>query len=185
MKIDKEKLKISHFIVPIVLLVSVLNPYVEAQETLYQWAFMTAHYVLFIGGFLLIYRILRSSALWIIPSAIIIGFWHIPYFFALAAAYPLFRGLNDFFFILAGILAALGSSNLSLFSRFSLLILWMTADTILSIVFLLQNPAYSNVMYSFSPYSISQELTTAVAMWIDMSVIIIYVFGKFLRELLF
>ncbi|ARM74790.1 DUF1404 domain-containing protein [Acidianus manzaensis] len=185
MEIDKKKLKITHFIAPIILLIAVLNPYVETQETLYQWLFMTAHYLLFIGGFLLSYKVLRSSPLWIIPSAIIIGFWHIPYFFALAAAYPLFRGLNDIFFILAGILAGLGSYKLSLFSRFSLLILWMTVDTILSVVFLLQIPAYSNAVYTFSPYSLSQEINTAIAMWVDMSAIIIYVFGKFLKELLF
>lgn len=184
MEIDKKRLRITNFIPSLVLLVLFLNPYVEAQETLYQWLFMTAHYALFIGGFFLTYKLLRSSALWIIPSAFIVGFWHVPYFFALAAAYPLFRGLNDFFFILAGILAGIGSYNLSLLYRFSLLIVWMTVDTVLSIVFLLQNPAYSNLVYAFSPYSISQEINTAVVMWIVMSAIIVYVFGKFLKELL-
>ncbi|AWR93238.1 DUF1404 domain-containing protein [Acidianus brierleyi] len=185
MKLDKEKVKFSHFIPPIILLALVLNPLTESQEFLHEWLFMVSHYVLFIGGLLLSYKVIKGSTYWIIPSAFLVSFWHVPYFFALAGAFTFFRALNDFSLILAGILAGISASRLSLFSWLSLIIIWMLADTILSIVFLLEFPAYSNAVYKFSPYSESQEFNTAISMWIVMSAIIVYVFGKFLKELLF
>ncbi len=185
MNLDRGKIKFSHFIPSIILLVGALNPFTEEQEFLHEWVFMTSHYILFIGGLLISYKLIRGSIYWIIPSAILVSLWHVPYFFALAGAFTIFRALNDFTFIIAGILAGIGAYGLSLFSWISILILWMMADTILSVVFLLELPAYSNLAYSFSPYPPSEELNTAIAMWIMMSIIIVYVFGKFLRQLLF
>ncbi|BAB65094.1 DUF1404 domain-containing protein [Sulfurisphaera tokodaii] len=184
MEIDKKKLKVTHFIFPLVLLIIFLNPVVESYETLYQWLFMLAHYSLFIGGLLLTYRLIKGTPFLIIPSGVIAVFWHLPMYFNLAAAFTSYRILNDLTLVLAGILAGIGSGKLSLLQKFSLIIVWMTADTAYSIVFLLENPAYSNVVYSFSPYTPSQEINTAVVMWIIMSIIIAYIAGKFLKELL-
>lgn len=185
MEIDKKELKVIHFIPPVIILALFLNPYIEAQQTNYQWLFMTAHYALFIAGLLLMYKIVRGSPLLLIPSAFLVSFWHYPYFFALAAAYPFYRAINDLSFIVAGALAGISAYRLSTLVRFSLIILWMIVDTILSLVFVLQIPVYSNLEYSFSPYSVSQELDTGIAMFIVMSVIIVYIFARFLKELLY
>lgn len=183
MEVNKKELKITHFIPSLVLLLLFLNPYIEVQETSYQWLFMAAHYALFIGGFYLTYKILSGSSIWIVPSAFIVVFWHYPYFFALGASYLLFRGLNDFFFIFAGALAGIAVSKLSMLIKYSLLVLWMTVDTIFSLIFLFENPLYSNIAYNFSPYSPSQEFNTAIAMFIIMSIIIAYVFAGLIKDL--
>ncbi|BFH73158.1 DUF1404 domain-containing protein [Sulfurisphaera javensis] len=185
MEIDKKELKVSHFLLPIGILVLFLNPYVEGLESNYQWLFMLSHYAMFIAGLLLINGIVKGNYLLLIPSAIIAVFWHLPYYFSLAAAFPIYRILCELSLVLSGIMAGIGISKLSLLYRFGLVIIWMTADTAYSIIFLLGNPAYTNVVYPFSPYTVSQEINTAIAMWIIMSVIIAYIAGKFLRELLF
>ena len=183
--INKKELKLTHFIPGLVILIAFLLPYTEAMETQYQWLFMLAHYMLFIGGFLLLYNMIKGSPLLIVPSAFLVTFWHLPLFFNLAAAFTTFRVLNDVSFIVAGALAGIAAGKMKLTLKFSLLVLWMTVDTAFSIVFLLQNPAYTDIAYPFSPYTPAEEIGTAVLMWIVMSGIIAYVIGKFLRELLF
>jgi len=182
--INKKELKLSHFIPGLVILIAFLNPYTEAMETEYQWLFMLAHYMLVIGGFLLIYNVVKGSPLLTIPTAFLVTFWHLPPFFNLAAAYTTFRVLNDISFIIAGILAGIAIGKMNLALKYSLFIVWMTVDSTFSIVFLLENPAYTNVVYPFSPYTPSEEVATAVLMWIVMTAILTYVFGRFLKELL-
>ncbi|EZQ11254.1 hypothetical protein CM19_01885 [Candidatus Acidianus copahuensis] len=185
MKIQKNEVSIKQLIASIALILAFVNPYVEGIEFKEQWVFMVSHYLLFIGGFLLVYKVFRGNPLLLIPSAILVVFWHTPYYFALAGSFLSFRLINDISMIVAGLLAGIGSSSLKLFSWLSLFVLWMTADTAYSIFFLLQVPQYSNVSYPFSPYSPQQEIQTAVAMWFVMSGVIIYVIGKFLKKLIF
>ncbi|MCI2413992.1 MAG: DUF1404 domain-containing protein [Candidatus Aramenus sp.] len=184
MKIEKTHVKTSWYVTSLALLLAFLNPVTESLETVNQWLFMLSHYFLFVGGFLLSYKVVRGPSVWIVPSAFLAVLWHLPYFFALAGAFLTFRAMNDASMIASGVLAGIGAGSLSVMKKLGLLIVWMTADTVYSIVFLLQFPQYSNSAYPFSPFPISQEVNTAIAMWVVMSGVIVYVLGGFLKELL-
>jgi lysylphosphatidylglycerol synthetase-like protein (DUF2156 family) len=169
----------------ITIILSMVNPLTEALETQQEWLFMTSHYLLAISGFLLTYKLIKGKELLIIPAAAIAIVWHLPYFYAMAGSMILFRIMCDVSMVAAGMLIGISTSSMSTLKWLVLFVLWMIVDTIFSIFLLLQFPAYSNSVYSFSPFNLNQEVSTAVAMWIVMSVIIAFVLGNFLRKLLF
>ncbi len=169
----------------LLLIALTMNPFTEGMETAHEWLFMTSHYVLVIAGFLMAFRWLRGKLFLLVPAASLLVLWHVPLFYALAGSDLAFRLACDVSMIASGILIGMSSSSMSTLTWLSLFVVWMSADTFLSIVLLLQIPAYSNVGFPFSPYTPSQEVTTAVAMWVIMSGIIAVVLGNFLRKLIF
>ncbi|BBG24816.1 DUF1404 domain-containing protein [Sulfuracidifex tepidarius] len=172
-------------LVALSLIALTMNPLTEGMETVHEWLFMASHYVLVIAGFLMAFRWLKGSLLFIVPATSLLVFWHVPLFYALAGSDLAFRLACDVSMIASGILIGISSSSMSTLTWLTLFVTWMSADTFFSIVLLLQVPAYSNVAFPFSPFTPSQEVTTAVAMWVFMSGIIAVVLGNFLRKLIF
>jgi len=179
--LNKDQVKLSNLIAPIVLIALAVNPYTEIQESHLEFLFMLSHYALFIGGFLLAYKLLKLPSISVLGGIFLAVLWHIPYFFALAAAFPVFRALNDSTLIIGGIMA--GGSLISLNNGFklSLLVAWMGADTVLAILLLAGWPPYSNMIYPFSPFPESQEFLTGLSMFFVMFVIFLIAIANFLR----
>ncbi len=162
-----------------------MNPFMENLEFHEEWLFMITHYLLVIAGFLFTFRWIKGSVLLVLPATLLLVLWHVPYFYALAGAFMTFRLMCELSMIAAGLMIGASAQSMSTFTWLGLFLLWMLADTVFSVVLLLQVPAYSNAGYSFSPFPPSQEVGTAVAMWIFMSGIIAITLGNFLRKLLF
>ena len=184
MEVDKNKLRVSNLVLAVVLLSAFLNPAVEGYETSYQWLFMLAHYGLFLGGLSLTYRLVKGTPLLLLPSGFIVVLWHLPLYFSLAAAFPTYRALNDVTLALAGALAGAAGGSLSTMWKFSLIVLWMAVDSAYSLVFFSGDPLYSNEVYRFSPYPPTQEIYTAITMWVVMSAVIAYIIAKFVNYMI-
>ncbi|BBG24776.1 hypothetical protein IC006_2110 [Sulfuracidifex tepidarius] len=179
--LNRDQMKISNFIAPVVLIGLAVNPFTETVEFHQEFVFMLSHYALFIGGFLLAYKILKLPSYAILGGAFLAVFWHVPYFFALAGAFPVFRALNDTTLIIGGILAGGSLHALNNGIRLSLLIAWMGADSVLAIILLAGWPPYSNLVYPFSPFSEPQEFLTGLSMFFIMFVIFLVAIANFLR----
>ncbi|AOL15405.1 hypothetical protein BFU36_00135 [Sulfolobus sp. A20] len=181
MKLLKDQVNIKNLSLPIILLILAVNPYTEIMEFKYEWLFMLSHYLLYISGFIIAYKILRGEILYVLPSIVIATFWHIPLFFNLASAYVDWRIGNDVTLFLAGILGGLSVNKFSYALKVFLLILWMSADSVLAVLFLVEFPLYSNAAYTFSPYAPTQEILTGIVMFTVMMIIFVYVIVKMLR----
>jgi hypothetical protein len=183
MEILKDQLKKRNFIVPLVFLIIAVNPYTEIMEFKYQWLFMTTHYLLYIAGFVLSYKIMRGSILYLIPGIILPVFWHLPQFFALAGAYIIWRILNDSTLFIGGMFAGMTITKLSNAIKVLLLVLWMSGDSVLSVILIVGWPPYSNQVYPFSPFPVSQEIYTGIVMFGIMTAIFVYIVINMLRSI--
>ncbi len=181
MKVLKDQVNIKNLSLPIILLLIAVNPFTEIMEFKYEWLFMLSHYLLYISGFIIAYKTLRGGALYVLPSIVIVAFWHIPLFFNLAGAYVGWRIGNDMTLFLAGILGGLSVNKFSYALKIFLLILWMSADSVLAVLLLVEFPLYSNAVYTFSPYSPAQEILTGIVMFVIMMIIFVYVIMRMLR----
>ncbi len=179
--LNRSEVKPLNFIAPALLIALSVNPITEELEFHQEFLFMLTHYALFIGGFLLAYKLLRLPIYSVLGGIFLAVFWHIPYFFALAGAYPKVRAVNDITLLLAGVLAGGALHALNNGIRLSLLIAWMGADSVLAIILLAGWPPYSNMVYPFSPFPESQEFLTGLSMFFIMFVIFLVAIANFLR----
>ncbi|QKQ99184.1 DUF1404 domain-containing protein [Metallosphaera tengchongensis] len=169
-------------VIALILLIFSINPYTELKEFSLEPLFMATHYLLFISGFLLMER--RTLPGYLVSLSIaLVGLWHVPLLYALAASSPAYRAMNDLSLFSAGILGGGATSRLSTAVKLFLFILWMSADSVLSVILIVGWPPYSDEVYPFSPFSINQELSTGLVMFGIMTVIFIIVILKFLRSI--
>ncbi|AWR98284.1 DUF1404 domain-containing protein [Acidianus sulfidivorans JP7] len=183
MQVLRDKLTKKNLAIPIAFLIIAINPFTELLEPTYEALYMAMHYVLYIGGFLLGYEAFKGSRLYLIPGIIIPVFWHIPLFFNIGAAYLGIRILEDLSLYFGGLLAGSTLWNLNNASKVILFVLWMMGDSVLSVILIVGWPPYSNQVYSFSPFTESEELITGLTMFGIMTVIFIYIVTKMLRSI--
>ncbi|MEM3637357.1 MAG: DUF1404 domain-containing protein [Conexivisphaerales archaeon] len=135
-----------------ILFFAFVNPYVEALEFSQPVPYMFAHYALFVSGMLLGYAIFRLPRVLTLLAAMLSVFWHLPYPFALAASLWPFRILSEASFLIAGILLGASLPLLTWRTKGILLGLWVFADNLLSVIFILAPDYYSSQGINISPY---------------------------------
>lgn len=183
MQILKDELTTKNLLAPILFFIISINPITESLEPSYEALYMAIHYVLYIGGFLLGYKAFRGSAIYLIPGIIIPVFWHIPLFFNIAASNLYIRLIEDLSLFLGGLLAGSTMQSLNNAVKIILFVLWMAGDSVLSVLLIVGWPPYSNQVYPFSPFAISEELPTGLTMFGIMTVIFIYIVIRMLRSI--
>jgi hypothetical protein len=181
MQILRDKLTKKSLIIPVLFLIVAVNPVTELLEPRYEALYMAMHYVLYIGGFVLGYIGFRGSKIYLIPGIIIPVFWHIPYFFNLGGAYLCLRIVEDLSLYLGGLVMGSTIHELNNAIKAILFVLWMMGDSVLSVILIVGWPPYSNQVYPFSPFSISEEFWTGLIMFGIMTVIFIYIILGFIR----
>lgn len=183
MQVLKDKLTLKNLAIPILFLVISINPITEILEPKYQILYMATHYITYIGGFLFGYKAFRGSPLYLLLGIGIPIFWHIPLFFNLGAALIEIRLIEDLSLFLGGFMAGLTMEKLNNAVKIALFILWMAGDSVLSVILIVGWPPYTNQVYTFSPFDISQELYTGLGMFGIMMVIFVYVIIRMLRSM--
>ena len=128
-----------------------LNPYIEGIEYSSSIPFMFSHYALFLSGFALSYRLARLPAWTAVPGSFIAVFWHLPYPFAISGALFAYRVFEEGTLILSGWIVGASIHEIYSTGRSILLALWFSADTALSVLFLLFPALYSSSQLSVSP----------------------------------
>ncbi|AWR93267.1 DUF1404 domain-containing protein [Acidianus brierleyi] len=169
-------------ILPIVFVVAFVNPYVEILQFNNPVIFMLDHYALYAAGVLIGYKMFKGSIYSFILGIIPAVFWHVPYFFALAAAYIDFRALCEITLFLGGLLAGSFIYKMSLTLRIISLAVYMLGDTLLSIFFILAYPQYSNATYRFLSWSPGALPAVGIAMLIVMNLILVYSIIKIMKS---
>ncbi|BBD73012.1 hypothetical protein HS1genome_1401 [Sulfodiicoccus acidiphilus] len=177
------------YVVPAALLVvAFVNPPVEEAISLNPLPYMLSHYGLVLAGLLLGFSTFRTSLRarrWTLVVGLIpIVAWHLPYLFALGAAFIWGRVLDELTITLGGLLVG---ASLRLFSfnfKVILFILYMVADTALSFLFMFYSYPYTRNAIPFSPYtSPSQFFVTGVTMIVLMNAFLGYVAYLFFKKL--
>ncbi|WP_216604200.1 DUF1404 domain-containing protein [Acidianus sp. RZ1] len=180
-KVFKDRLNVKSLAIPLALLVIAINPFTELEEFSNEWLYMAMHYVLFIAGFILGYKIFKGSGLFILLGIASAVFWHTPLFFNLGGAVLWIRIIEDSSLFFGGMFAGLSISSLNNAVKVLLFVLWMAGDSVLSVILIVGWPPYSNEVYPFSPFSEGQELLTGLVMFGIMTVIFIYIIVKLVR----
>ncbi|ACP39360.1 DUF1404 domain-containing protein [Saccharolobus islandicus] len=179
--IKNENTTFKPLILPIVLLAISVNPYTESLEFHYPAIYMISHYLVYFSGIFVGYKYFKgdeiSLALGLIPPIL----WHLPYFFALGAAFATYRVILEITLLVGGILAGSSIKYVKFYLKVTLFALWMLGDSALAIIFIVSSPIYSNVAYNFSPYSPSSLPIAGVAMFIAMNVFLGYVIAKYIK----
>ncbi|QGA53232.1 DUF1404 domain-containing protein [Sulfolobus sp. E5-1-F] len=182
--IKDEKITFKPLILPIVLLVIAFNPFTESLEFYSPAVYMISHYIVYFSGIFIGYKYFKgdviSLTLGLIPPII----WHLPYFFALGAAFITYRALLEITLLVGGILAGSSIKYIKFYLKVTLFALWMLGDSVLAILFIIASPIYSNTIYNFSPYSPSSLPIAGVAMFIAMNVFLGYVIAKYIKGIL-
>ncbi|MEJ2777229.1 hypothetical protein DDW09_04595 [Sulfolobus sp. SCGC AB-777_L09] len=168
---------------PIALIIAFVNPYVESLQFINPLVFMLDHYALYTAGVLIGYKYFRGSIYSFLLGIIPAGFWHIPLFFALSAAFIPYRFLCEATLLLGGILAGSFIPKMTLGQKVIALGIYMLADSILSIFFILAYPQYSNAVYPFLGWGRSILPYVGIEMFIVMNVVLIYSIYKLMRNL--
>ncbi|MEM0114057.1 MAG: DUF1404 domain-containing protein [Metallosphaera sp.] len=171
-------------IISILLAVSFINPFVERLEFESPVLYMLSHYALIASGSLLGYTLLRSAWYNLVLGILPIIFWHLPVPFSLGASFIQFRILLEISIFLGGFL--LGSALLSVaqWVKVTLFALYMIGDTVLSILFVIASPLYSN-RNGVSPYPPDSLPLAGISMIVVMNLIlagVIYISFKTLLE---
>jgi hypothetical protein len=143
----------SHLILAAVLFFAFVNPYIENLEFSQPIPYMFAHYSLFISGIFIGYSFFRLPKKLTTITVILSVFWHLPYPFALAASLWSYRILEEASFLISGIILGSTMPFLSWRIKGILLALWVFADNILSVIFILEPNYYSSDGIAASPYS--------------------------------
>ncbi len=177
----KEKV-VSQVVLSVALGILFLNPYTEGAEYSNAILFMFSHYALFLIGFALSYRITSLHPLSAIPGAAIAVAWHLPLPFALSGSLLPYRLLEESTLVLSGWLTGSSIHLMHSLSKSVLLALWFCADTVLSVIFILQPFLYSDRGISQSPYSSSQFVILGVAMVFFMNAVIAYVVFRYVSK---
>ncbi len=118
-----------------------------------------------------------------IPGIALPVLWHVPLFFALAGAYLPWRIANDLTLFLGGISAGMTVYKMSNVLKVLLFVLWMSGDSVLSVVLIVGLPAYSNRAYPFSPFPVSQEPVTGLVMFGIMTAVFVYVLISLVKSM--
>ena len=172
-------------LLPVVIVIAFVNPFVESLQTINPIIFMLDHYALYFAGILIGYKFFKGSLLSLIIGIIPAGFWHIPLFFALSAAFPFYRDLEEATLFLGGILAGSFIPRMSLTFKVVMLGVYMFADSLLSIFFVLGYPQYSNVDYKFLAWGTGILPFVGIEMFIVMNIILVYSLYKLLKNISF
>ncbi|MBB5254634.1 DUF1404 domain-containing protein [Sulfurisphaera ohwakuensis] len=170
-------------VVPTVFILAFVNPYVESLQYYNPLVYMLDHYALYAAGVLVGYKFFKGSIISFILGIIPAGFWHIPLFFALGAAFPLYRGLSEATLFLGGILAGSYIPKMSLTFKIGALGIYMFADSLLSIFFVLGYPQYSNVDFKFLAWGNGILPFVGVEMFIVMNIVLVYSLYKLLKNI--
>ncbi|BFH72797.1 DUF1404 domain-containing protein [Sulfurisphaera javensis] len=177
------KISVKNLILPIIFVIAFVNPIVEAIQYYNPLVYMLDHYALYAAGVLIGYKFFKGSIWSFILGMIPAGFWHIPLFFALAAAFPLYRGLCEFTLLLGGILAGSYIPKMSLTFKVGALGIYMFADSLLSIFFVLGYPQYSNVDFKFLYWGTNLLPFVGIEMFIVMNIVLVYSLYKLLKNI--
>jgi hypothetical protein len=143
---------------------------------------MLDHYALYAAGVIIGYKMFKGSIYSFFIGIIPAVFWHLPYFFALAAAFIEFRALCELTLFIGGVLAGSYIYKMSLTVRIISLAVYMLGDTLLSIFFILGYPQYSNAVYPFLSWSSGELPAVGIAMLIVMNLILVYSIIKIMKS---
>jgi len=182
--IKQQKFDSKPLIFSIVLLLTVVNPLVENIEFYSPVAYMIAHYIVYFSGIYIGYKYFKSNLIILIIGLIPAILWHIPYFFALGAAFVIYRIILEITLFLGGLFVGSAIKYIKFYLKITLFALWMLGDSALAIIFIVSDPIYSNVDYRFSPYPLSSLPLAGVAMFIVMNIFLAYVLSKYIKSLL-
>ncbi|QKR00270.1 DUF1404 domain-containing protein [Metallosphaera tengchongensis] len=159
-------------LVGVVLLLLSVNPITEELEFRVALVYMLSHYSLVSSGFLIGFALLRSSWYNLIVGAVPIAFWHLPFPFALGASFLLFRVMTDVSLFLGGLLVGSTIHSVPQWVKITLLSLYMLGDTVLSVIFIIADPLYSQKDFHFLLYPPSSLPIVGVAMILVMNVVV-------------
>ncbi|WP_338604363.1 DUF1404 domain-containing protein [Sulfolobus tengchongensis] len=179
--IKDQKITLKPLILPIILLVIAINPFVESIEFYEPAVYMISHYLVYFSGIYIGYRYFKGDLISLILGLIPPIIWHLPYFFALGAAFITFRAILEITLLVGGILAGSTIKYMKFYLKVTLFALWMLGDTALAIIFIVSLPIYSNLDFKFSPYSPSSLPLAGVSMFIAMNVFLGYVLAKYIK----
>lgn len=172
-----------NLILPIILIIAFANPYSENLQFVNPIVYMLDHYALFAAGVLIGYKLFRGSFTEFVMGIIPAIFWHIPYFFALGAAFIPFRVLCEGTLFFGGVLSGSYITKMGLKTKIISLVVYMIGDSFLSVIFLLSLPQYSNVDYSFLHWAPSELPVVGISMFIVMNVILVYSIVKLMNNI--
>ncbi|BCU68948.1 DUF1404 domain-containing protein [Stygiolobus caldivivus] len=170
-------------IIPLIFILAFVNPYVEILQFTNPIAYMLDHYALYAAGLIIGYKYFRGSFWSLLIGVIPAGFWHIPLFFALAASFWQYRFLCEATLLVGGILAGSFIPKMSLAQKLAGLAVYMLADSILSIFFVLGYPQYSDIDYPFLGWSNTELPPVGIAMFLVMNIVLIYSIYKLMRNI--
>lgn len=171
-------------VISILLLALALNPLTEGQEYLSPLPYMLSHYAVVASGILLGYNYLKGNYYKLAVGVVPVVLWHLPFYFALGASSPSWRIVLEVSIFLGGVLIGSSLKQVGRWVKVSLFVLYMLGDTVLSILFILESPLYSDVDYSFSPYSPPSLPTTGIAMVVVMNVVLAIVIYLAFKDIL-
>ncbi|MUM65728.1 DUF1404 domain-containing protein [Acidianus infernus] len=169
-------------ILPIALLVAFLNPFIQGLEFTNPIVYMLDHYAIYGAGVLLGYKLLRTNFYLFLLGVIPAGFWHIPLFFALGASFIQYRTIEELTLFLGGLIAGGYIPQMKLSGKVGALAVYMLADSILSIFFILEYKQYTHECFPFLDYTPSQLPFVGISMFAVMNVILVYAIIKILRN---
>ncbi len=182
MKVPRSSMSGRDLVIPIVLIVAFVNPYVEYLQSISPVVFMLDHYALFAAGALIGYKVLKGSFPLFVLGAIPAVVWHYPLLFDMAASSLGIRLVCELTLFLGGLLVGSYIPKMSLSAKIISLALYMFADTMLSIFFILSYPQWSNAYYPTVAWSPSALPTVGIAMFVVMNVILVYAITTILRR---
>ncbi|ACR42774.1 DUF1404 family protein [Saccharolobus islandicus] len=87
--------------------------------------------------------------------------------------YIIYTKLTKLLFTLGGRLVGSYIPLMNTSVKLGLLVLWITADSVVSIILTIEWPYYSNSIYSISPWPLDQEVLTATLMFLVMTTLFI------------
>ncbi|EZQ04933.1 MULTISPECIES: DUF1404 domain-containing protein [Acidianus] len=168
------QISIKSLILPVVFVVTFVNPYVESLMFSNPIPYMLDHYALYAAGAIIGYKFFKTNFPEFILGLVPAVFWHIPLFFDLGAAFIQYRALAEITLFLGGLLAGGYISSMKLSYKLLWLAIYMLADTILSIFFILGYPQYTHTDYPFLSYTTQYLPVTGIAMFIVMNAVLVY-----------
>lgn len=171
-------------LISIFLLVLSVNPLTEEAEFYSPLPYMLSHYALVSSGVLLGYSYLKGNKYNLLLGILPVVLWHLPYYFALGASSLGWRIVLELSIFLGGILIGSSLGVTPKWGKVALFVLYMLGDTVLSILFILESPSYTNLFYPFSPYSPSTLPTTGIAMVVVMNVVLAVVIYLAFKDIL-
>jgi hypothetical protein len=175
------KRRSSYLILAAILFFAFVNPYMENLEFSQPVPYMFAHYSLFISGTLIGYSFFRLKNRLATITIVLSVFWHLPYPFSLAASFWSYRIVEEASFLISGIILGGAVTSISWRVKGILLALWVFADNLLSLIFILAPDYYSKQNVAISPYNSLQFPFLGLAMILLMNSlvgVIVYLYTK-------